>query len=95
MTASSSIPSSIGHQANLHEVPPNSPVCAIDFFEARYRLFAESEGIVQQSEIERQIKRPVILRDRFDGLVDIFEQAVYWLIWLGVLLCLALGIFGL
>ena len=95
MTASSSAPSSIGHQANLHPVPPNSPVCVIDFFDARYRLLTESERIVQQSEIERQIKHPAILRDRFAGLADVFEQGFYWLIWLGVLVCLAFGIFGL
>ena len=94
MTASSSVPLSIGHQGNLHQVPANSPVCIIDLFDARHRLLTESERIVQQSEIERQIKRPIILPDRFDDLAGIIEQILYWLIWLGVILCLALGIFG-
>jgi hypothetical protein len=94
MTASSSA-TSVGHQANLNQVPPTSPVRVIDFFEARHRLLTESERIVQQSEIERQIKRSAILRDRFAGLPGVFEQGFYWLIWAGVLTCLALGIFGL
>ena len=73
--------------------PPGTLLPLIDFFEA-HRLLTESERIVQQSEIERQIKRPIILPDRFDDLAGIIEQILYWLIWLGVILCLALGIFG-
>ena len=95
MTASSSATSSIGRQANLNQVPPDSPECVIDFFEARYQLLTESESIVRQSEIERQIKRPVILRDPFSGLADVLELGFYWLIWVGVPVCLAFGIFGL
>jgi hypothetical protein len=95
MTASSTATSSVGHQATLNHVPPTSPVYFIDFFEARDRVLTETEGTVQQSEIERQIKRPAILRDRFAGLVDVLEHGFYWLIWAGVLACLAFGIFGL
>ena len=95
MTASSTATSSVCHQATLNQVPPASPVYAIDFFEARRRLLTETERTVQQSEIERQINRPAILRDRFAGLTDVLEQGFYWLIWAGVLVCLAFGIFGL
>ena len=95
MTASSTATSSVSNEATLNHVPPTSPVDVIDFFEAGQRLLTEGERTVQQSEIERQIKRPVVLRDRFAGLTDVFEQGLYWLIWAGVLACLAFGIFGL
>ena len=96
MTASSTATASVGHQATLNHVPPTSPVYFIDFFGARDRVLTETEGgTVQQSKIEQQIKRPAILRDRFAGLADVLEQGFYWLIWAGVLACLAFGIFGL
>jgi hypothetical protein len=94
MTASSTAQSSVGHPATSNHVLPASPVYLIDFFEAR-RVLTETEGTVQQIEIERQIKRPAFLRDRFAGLADVLEQGFYWLIWAGVLACLAFGIFGL
>jgi hypothetical protein len=95
MTASSTATSSVGHQATLNHVPPASPVYFIDFFKARDRVLTETEGTVQQSETEQQIKRRAILRDRFADLADVLEQGFYWLIWAGVLACLAFGIFGL
>ena len=94
MTASSTATPSAGHQATSNHVLPASPVYAIDFFEAR-RVLTETERTVQQSEIERQIKRPAILRDRFAGVAGVLEHSFYWLIWAGVLACLAFGIFGL
>jgi len=95
MTASSTATSSGGHEATSNHVLPTSPVYFIDFFEARRRVPTETERTVQQIEIERQIKRPAILRDRFAGLAGVLEQGFYWLIWAGVLACLAFGIFGL
>ncbi|HTD13870.1 MAG TPA: hypothetical protein VK673_01765 [Chthoniobacterales bacterium] len=90
MTASSTATSSVGHQATSNHVLPASPVYAIDFFEAR-RVLTETERIVLQSEIER----PAILRDRFTGVAGVLEHGFYWMIWAGVLACLAFGIFGL
>jgi hypothetical protein len=95
MTASSTDTSSVGHEATSNHVLPTSPVYVIDFFEARRRVLTETERTVEQIEIERQIKRPAFLRDRFAGLADVLEQGFYWLIWAGVLACLAFGIFGL
>ena len=90
MTASSTATPSAGHQATSNHVLPASPVYAIDFFEAR-RVLTETERIVLQSEIER----PAILRDRFTGVAGVLEHGFYWMIWAGVLACLAFGIFGL
>jgi hypothetical protein len=56
MTASSNAVRSVEHQPNLNEVPPNSAVYVIDFFEARHRLLTESERIAQESEIDRQTR---------------------------------------
>jgi hypothetical protein len=95
MTASSNAVGPIDHQPNLNERPPASPACVIDFFEARHRLLAESEGIAQEFEIKQEVPETAVRRERSAGLFDALEQAFYWLISAAVLACLALGILGL
>jgi hypothetical protein len=94
MAANFSTVSSVGNQSNANEVPPTSPTCVIDFFEARHRLLTESERIAQESEINQQIKELAIRRDRSLGLANAFEQGLNCLIYAVVLAYLALGIFG-
>ena len=94
MTAGSDAVRSVDQGPNLNEVPPNSAVYAIDFFEARHRL-TESERIAQERETYRQIQESAIRRERSGGLVDTLEEAFYWLISAAALVYLALGIFGL
>jgi hypothetical protein len=65
----------------------------MDFFEARQRLLRKSQGIAQESGIDRPGRGPVIRQELSDGLVDALEAASYWLIWAAVLAGLALGIF--
>jgi hypothetical protein len=79
MTASSNPTPSVGHQANLTEVPRISPARVIDFFEAGHRLLTDSESIAQKSGMDRQIKEPAIRRARSEDLADAFEQGGYWL----------------
>jgi hypothetical protein len=92
--ASNSNASSVGNESNSNEIPPTSPTCLIDFFEARRRLLTESERIAQESEIDRQIRELAIRRERSLGVANAFEQGLNCLIYAVVLAYLALGIFG-
>jgi len=76
------------------KVPPSSPGCVIDFFEARHRLLAESEEIAKEFEIRPELHETVLRRDRSVGLFDALEAAFYLLISATVLAYLTLGIFG-
>jgi hypothetical protein len=92
--ASNSNASSVGNESNSNEIPPTSPTCLIDFFEARRRLLTESERIAQEGEIDRQIRELAIRRERSLGVANAFEQGLNCLIYAVVLAYLALGIFG-
>jgi hypothetical protein len=85
---------SVGHESKLREVPPDFPRSVMDFFESRQRLLRKSQGIAQESGIDRPGRGPVIRQELSDGLVDALEGASYWLIWAAVLAGLALGIFA-
>jgi hypothetical protein len=95
MTARSNAVTSVDHQPNSNEVPPNSVAYLIDFFEARHRLLTESERIAQEMEMDRQIRESASRRERSVGLLDALEEAFYWLISAAALVYFALGIFGL
>jgi hypothetical protein len=95
MTTSSNAVRSVEHQPHVNEVPRNSAAYAIDFFEARHRLLTESERIAQESEVDREIRKPAIRRERFVSLVNALQEAFCWLILAAPLAYLAPGNFGL
>ena len=95
ITARSNAVTSVDHQPNLNELPPNSAAFVIDFFEARHRLLTESERIAQEREMDRQIRESATRRERSVGLLEALEEAFYWLISAAALVYLALAIFGL
>jgi hypothetical protein len=103
MTASSRSTSSVGDRPiltvppiSLTAVPPISPTCVIDFFEARRRALTESQRTAENGGIDREVQEPATSRrKRSLNLAETLQQESYWLIWAAVLTALALGMFGL